>query len=154
MSTELSLSRDITADPARVWGVLTDLEHAADNLSSVSRVEVLTDGPYRIGTRWRETRSMLGREETQEMTVTESEALGFTRIESTDGDTHYVTTFTLKALHPGTRLTMTFSGGGATEETGTLKKLAAKIVSPVGDRVAKKAVETDLEDIAKAAERR
>ncbi|GMA41435.1 SRPBCC family protein [Mobilicoccus caccae] len=153
MSNELTLTRDIAAEPTKVWAVLTDVEAAAEILEDVSAVETLTDGPYRVGTRWRETRSMLGRESTQEMTVTEVEALGFTRIESAADDAHYVTTFKLEATHPGTRLTMTFTGEPA-EETGTFKKLAAKVMAPVGNAAARKSMESDLDDIAKAAEAR
>lgn len=149
MSTEQSASRDLSADPARVWAVLTDLDHAADVFSDVSRVEKLTDGPFRIGTRWRETRGSA----TRELTVTDSEALGLIRVEADGDGAPQVTTYSLKALHPGTRLTISVTGG-VDEEAGTLKKIAAKLGAPVADRAARKGVESDLDDIAQAVERR
>ena len=50
-----------------------DVEHAADTLSGIGAVEMLTEGPYAVGTRWRETRSMMGMTASEEMEVTEVE---------------------------------------------------------------------------------
>lgn len=152
MSNEQSVTRDIAAEPTRVWAVLTDLDSAAETLSGVKHVEILTEGPFRIGTRWRETRAAMGSDETFEMEVTELEALGFARIKATSEGARSVSTFKLEALHPGTRLTMTASGE-PTDEAGTLKKLAAKIVAPVvGNRALRSTLETEIEEIARAAE--
>lgn len=152
MST-VTVTRDIAAEPARVWAVITDIESSPETLKAVKSVELLTDGPYRVGTTWRETTSALGREETHEMKVTEVEALGFTRVDSVQEDATYVTTFKLEALHPGTRVTMTFDGAPA-EDAGALKKLAAKVIAPLGDKAIRSHMESDLADIAAAAESR
>lgn len=146
-----TLARDIEADPDRVWAVLTDLDHAEQNLSGVERIERLTEGPYRVGTRWRETRTMLGKESTQEMEVTDLEALGSTTVASSAGGVRYTTTFRLEALHPGTRLTMEFAGDA--HEAGALTKIAAKVMGPLGNKAARQAMEKDLDDIVAAAER-
>ena len=53
------VSRDIAAEPARVWAVLTDLDGANGVFTEVSSVERLTDGPVRLGTRWRDLRAAL-----------------------------------------------------------------------------------------------
>lgn len=36
-----------------MWEVLTDLEQAPQTLSGVTSVQLMTDGPYAVGTRWR-----------------------------------------------------------------------------------------------------
>ena len=146
-----SLSRDIAAEPTRVWSVLTDLERAPEIHPGVSAVEKLTDGPVRLGTRWRETRAATGRDETHEREVVEHEALGLLRIAEGDGKTRSVTTYTLTALHPGTRLTVSVDEE-ATEDAGTLAKMAMKVMAPVGQQLAKRSLTADLDAIARAAE--
>lgn len=69
------VERVIRASPERVWEALTDLQGTERVLSGVERIEVLTEGGFAVGTRWRETRRMLGREATEEMYVTASEPL-------------------------------------------------------------------------------
>src|SRR5689334_10465002 len=68
---ELSVSREIAAPPARVFAVASDLRNAAGRVRAITKLEVLTDGPIRVGTRFRETRKMGRREATEEMEVLE-----------------------------------------------------------------------------------
>ena len=124
---QVQIERDVAASPEEVWRVLTDLDHAAENLSGVSRVELLTDGPYTVGTRWRETRKMFGKEATEEMRVTAVEAPTRTTVEADSAGVNYVTVFTLTPTGDGTRLAMAF--------TATSKMMAR-----------------DLENIARRAE--
>ena len=99
---EITLSRIIEAPPARVWQVLTDLDHAAETLSGVLRVEVLTDGPYALGTRWRETRKMFGREASEELWVADNDPLRRTQVRASSGGVDYVTEFVLTPVtEPG-----------------------------------------------------
>lgn len=67
----ITVSGTISAPRERVWRVLTDLDNAPTLIPSITSVERLTDGPYAAGTRWRETRTMLGRTETHELEVAE-----------------------------------------------------------------------------------
>ena len=66
----IEVERLVRAPADRLWAILTDIAHADQTLSGVTRVEPLTEGPYRVGTRWRETRRMFGREDTQQLRVT------------------------------------------------------------------------------------
>jgi len=147
----IELHRDVEAAPESVWAVLTDLEHAAETLSGVTRVEVLTDGPYRVGTRWRETRTMLGKEATEEMEVTAVEAPVATTIEAESGGVHYRTVFTLAPAAGGARLTMAFSARQP-ERTSRLQRLIWPVLGRLGVRVSTKVMTRDLEDIARRAE--
>ncbi len=150
-SHKIVLSRETTAAPDRVWSVLTDLESAPETLSGVVSVEVLTEGPYRVGTRWRETRSMVGRKETQEMSVTAVQPLQSTRIEAAASGVEYVTTFDLEPLHPGTRLTMRFEG--VQPEANALQRATWAVMGPIGLRITRKVMVGDLDEIVTAAER-
>src|SRR5690606_20498281 len=60
MAHEVTLSRRVAAPPEAVWEVLTDLDQAARRLTQVTDLHVISDGPYAVGTRWRETRRMMG----------------------------------------------------------------------------------------------
>jgi carbon monoxide dehydrogenase subunit G len=60
----------ISADVARVFEVLTDLDRMPDWMPSVHWVENLTGGPLRKGSRLAETRDHGGRERTTELEVT------------------------------------------------------------------------------------
>lgn len=147
---KITIARIVAAPPETVWEVLTDLDHAAETLSGVTRVEVLTEGTYAVGTRWRETRKMMGREETQEMYVTEVEAPASTTIEADAAGVHYVSTFTLTKRAAGTELAMTFAGDQP--DPSGLQKLAWTIFGRLGLRMTRKVMARDLDDIAKRAE--
>ncbi|WP_338672372.1 SRPBCC family protein [Streptomyces sp. SCSIO 30461] len=147
----VSVEQRIAAPAAHVWEAMTDLRGMDRVLSGVERVEVLTDGPFREGTRWRETRRMLGKEATEEMYVTASEPPGRYVVEADSQGAHYVSEFTLQPLGPETTVVrMTFSAvppGGA-------MGLLAKVLGGLGARAVRKAIARDLADIAAAVEGR
>lgn len=153
MSDSVNISRDTDAAPDRVWAVLTDIDAAPQILEHVTEVEKLTDGPYRVGTRWRETREVLGAGVTQEMEVLTSEALGKTQIATHVNGVDYTTTFTLTARHPGTTLSVSIDGAPQ-EEVGTLKRLANKVTGAVANKALHSAMTKDVEQIIEVAEGR
>ncbi|MCS6711578.1 SRPBCC family protein [Brachybacterium sp. EF45031] len=145
--------RLIAARPEVVWSVLTDLENATTFLSGVESVEVLTPGPYAVGTRWRETRSMLGMRGTEEMQVVEVDAPHRTTVTAAHKGTQYRSEFLLEPV-PGdqTKLTTVF-GASSPARTGALA-MVGRALGALGMRVTTKAMDTDLADIAAEAERR
>jgi len=149
-SNRIEITRDVAAPPETVWRVLTDLAHAADTLSGVTRIEVLTDGDYHVGTTWRETRKMLGKEVTEEMEVTAVEAPRRTTIESDSSGVHYVSEFRLEPTADGTRLTMSFAG--EQRDLSVLRKVTWAVFGKLGLKAAGKMMARDLEDIAARAE--
>lgn len=149
----LTLERSIDAPTDAVWRVLTDLEGTAAVLSGVTRVERLAGAGYSIGTRWRETRTMLGREATEEMEVVGIEPGRSTTIAAESHGMRYRTEFTLEPTGggAGTLLRMRFSG--AHESPSWIQRAAAKLTARLGMAATRKAMEQDLADIAAAAER-
>jgi len=65
------VSQLIRAPLERVFAAFTDLPRSAEIIPAIKRIEMLTDGPMRIGTRWRETRVMFGKEATEEMAISD-----------------------------------------------------------------------------------
>ncbi|MBW7904147.1 MAG: SRPBCC family protein [Phycisphaerae bacterium] len=59
----------INAPPEAVFAVASDFPNAAQRIRGISKMEMLTPGPVGVGTRFRETRVMFGREATETMEV-------------------------------------------------------------------------------------
>lgn len=106
----VELQRTVQAPVERVWDVLTDVARADQILTGVTEVELITQGPYRVGTRWRETRRMFGKDATEQLEVTVVEPPTRTVVEADSGGVHYVTEFRLApAAGDVTRLAMSFT---------------------------------------------
>lgn len=146
----VQVEREIAAPPQTVWEVVTDLDHAAETLSGVTRIEVLTDGPYAVGTRWRETRRMMGKEETQELQVTEVDAPRRTTVEAESDGVHYVSTLTVTPTASGTHLLMTFAADQP--HPSRWQRLAWAALGGLGLRLSRRVMARDLDDIARRAE--
>lgn len=147
---EVEVRRHVGAPVQRVWQVATDLTGSPQVLRGVDAVEVLTAGPFDVGTRWRETRTMMGRSATEEMTVTAVEPQSSYRVEAASRGAHYVSTLAFApSADGGTDMTMTFGG----RPTSTVARVLGAVTAPLGRRAVTKALQQDLDDIAAAAER-
>ncbi|EYT57604.1 carbon monoxide dehydrogenase [Dietzia sp. UCD-THP] len=150
---QLDLSRHVAADPATVWAVLTDIPSAHLTLSGVLAVEILTDGPYEPGLRWRETRKMFGMKSTEEMMVLAAEPPNATTIVAESGGTEYKTVFTITPdADGGSTLRMRF--GAHTAHAPAASRVAMMVMGRFAERSTRRAMEQDLADIAAEAERR
>ena len=58
--TNPTVEIQVAAPVERVFEVFTDLEHSAERVSNIQEIEVLTTGGFELGTRWLETREVLG----------------------------------------------------------------------------------------------
>jgi carbon monoxide dehydrogenase subunit G len=148
---EITVSRHVHATPEEVWAVLTDLDAAPTTLRGVSRVERVAGPAYDVGTRWRETRRILGKEETQEMEVTASAPARRTTVEARSGGVEYRTVFTLEPAEEGSLLTVCF--GASHPDPTWLQRVTAAVFGPVGAALTAKLLAQDLADIAVVAER-
>lgn len=70
MKTVCTVSRKYAAPVERVFAQLSDIENAAGRVPGILKIEMLTDGPVGVGTRFRETRKMFGKETTETMEFT------------------------------------------------------------------------------------
>lgn len=141
------VTRQIAAPIESVFDVFTDLPRAADRISGIESVEMLTDGPFAVGTRWKETRKMMGKLATETMWITAVELNRSYTAEAESCGTHYTTMFTFEPADGGTRVTMSFAGQPMT--------LLAKLMSPLGRLMSgaiKKMLAKDLDDLAAACE--
>lgn len=67
----IKVTSRVKAPISRVFQMMTDLESAPDRIPGIIRMEVLTDGPVGVGTRFRETRIMFKRETSEVMEIVE-----------------------------------------------------------------------------------
>lgn len=67
----LRVQTTIDAPAERVFAAVSDFAAAPAMIDGVERVEMLTDGPVGVGTRFGETRVVLGRRATEQMEVTD-----------------------------------------------------------------------------------
>ncbi|MPY59072.1 SRPBCC family protein [Streptomyces spongiae] len=150
-SRSVVVERRIAAGQGPVWEALTDLGGMERVLSGVTKVEILTDGAFGVGTRWRETRRMFGKDATEEMWATAGEPPERYVVEAESHGTHYVSEWLLRADGPSaTTVRMTFSA----EVPGGITGLLARILGGVGARAVSKAIAKDLDDVASAIEGR
>lgn len=143
-SRSVVVERRVSASQGRVWEALTDLGGMERMVSGVAKVEVLTEGGFGVGARWRETRRMFGKDATEEMWVTESEPPERYVVEAESHGSHYVSEWVLRPDGPATTVRMTFTA----VPTGAVAGLLAKVLGGVGARSVSKAVARDLDDVA------
>lgn len=67
---KINQSIRINAAPREVFDVVSDVETSPDRIDWFEKVDMLTDGPVRAGTKWRETRRMNGKQSVEEWEMT------------------------------------------------------------------------------------
>lgn len=148
MKTATVTSR-LEAPVEAVFTAFTDLEHVADRVSGIKRIAVLTPGEFRFGTRWLETREVLGRLDEAEMEVTAFERnRGYTITHHKAGAT-INTVFTFEPDGEATQVTIEF----ALESDGVPPGLFAPVSWAIAGKV-KEALAQDLDDMRQAVEPR
>ena len=150
MDHTTSLTQHINAPADKVWAVISDIPGSAATLSGIEAVQMLSDGPYGEGTRWKETRKMMGRSETVEMWVAQADPPRSTTVKALQGGADYTTRFTLADRDGGTDLTLTF--GAELANPTRWSKLTMAVFGKLGMNMTRKALAKDLADIAAKAE--
>lgn len=132
-----------------LWDVATDLEHAAENISGIASTTVLTKGGFGVGTRWRETRRMLGRDASEEMEITAVEPGRSYTAEASSSGMHYVTVWDFHPADEGSEVVMRFSG----TPVSRLSKVVSPMMSAMSSSM-EKMMRQDMADLAAAAANR
>jgi carbon monoxide dehydrogenase subunit G len=144
----ISVTHHIDAAPDVVFDLCTDLDHFADRISGITACERLTDGPVGVGTRFRETRKMFGKEATEEMEFTAFQRPTFYQLSCDSCGAHYETDFRFSPEDGGTRIELEFRVTPVTFIAKLMTPLSMMMTGPL-----KKVLEKDLADIQTAAER-
>ncbi len=96
----------VIAPPARVFAIAADIPRINNIIPSITRVEVLTPGPTRVGTRWRETRKAGPGSAAVELEVIAFDPDRFMTIVGTMAGTRYTSTFTFQPIPEGTQVSL------------------------------------------------
>lgn len=144
---KLELSRRIEAPRERVFEVFTDFDHAADRISAIKRIEVLTDGPAGKGTRFRETRIMFGKEATETMEVTDFQPNRSYTVCANSCGAIFESTFTFTPEGSATQVVMT-----VTTRPVTMLAKVATLFSFLCAGMMKKMMAQDMDDLARFLE--
>lgn len=150
--TNLEVSRDVSASAGVVWAVMTDIENAEDTISAIQSIVILSEPQaFDVGTRWRETRTMFGKQATEEMWISSVDPGASYVAEAESNGAKYTTT--MKVVATGERSSRVSMSFGA-KPTGTMAKVMGATLGKLFENATRKALAQDLDDIAAVAEAR
>lgn len=140
----------IAASRAAVWRAITDIEHAADVISGIQKVELLAKpAEGLVGLTWRETRLLFGKPASAEKRITDAKEQESYTTRAEDSGFVFVATLQLT----GTDGAVTLTSRHDSIPQGFLAKLQAIPMTLFFKGVARKALQQDLDDIKAAVER-
>jgi uncharacterized membrane protein len=146
--TKCTITEFINVPIEHVFERMSDFENCPDRIENIVRVEMLTEGPVGVGTRFKETRVMFKREATEEMKVVEFNRPNSYALSAYSCGCEYNSRFRFKPKDGGTEVEMTFEG--------VPKKLLAKIMAflmkPMMKMVVKEC-KKDLADVKQSLEK-
>ena len=133
----------IRAELKDVFEAFSDLEKVEERISGIKKIEILNaSAQMQVGTKWRETRVIFGKEATEEMWVTELMKNKSYVVEAESHGTHYRSTYTFKEAEDGILVKMIFEG---TPLTFTSKLMSVMMIFFAGST--RKLLEKDMKDL-------
>ena len=136
---KVTVERLIDAPKEQVFDVVARIENFEKAVPHLTKVEMLTDTTRGVGTRFRETRVMKGREASTELEVTEYIANERIRLVSDTGGAIWDSVFTVSAANGDTRLKL--------EMDARPHSFVAKLVTPFLIGMITNAVAEDMDAV-------
>ena len=140
--TTVTVATVVAAPVERVFEAFTDVEHSAGRVSNIQKIEMLTVGGVKLGSRWLETRQVLGRSDSAEMEVTAFERNRTYTITHKKAGARIEAVFTFAPEGEGTRVQIEFILRSHGLPPGALSPVRAAIANKVRDVIGH-----DLEDL-------
>ena len=141
----VTVTRVIESSADVVFRTVADIGRFSQAVPHIVNVEFLSELRSGVGTRFRETRVMDGREASTELEVTEYVENDHVRIVSETGGAIWDTVFTVSPAGEGTELTMVMDARPQT--------LSARLAVPLMLRMVKGAVAKDMDAVKAFCER-
>lgn len=141
----------INSNKEVIWAVICDIENSDKNISGIIHVEVLNK-PKKgiIGLKWREARTMFGKEATEVMWITDAVTNQYYKTRAESHGAIYVSTLSIEPRGEACVLSMAFEG----EAVSFGAKVGNFLMGKMMMKSTKKALLVDLEDIKRAVEGR
>ena len=147
----VSVETIVNAPADKVFTAFTDFHNAAERISGIKSLTVLTEGPIAVGTKFRETRIMMGREATEEMEITTFEPGRRYTVEADSCGCHYHTEFTFDEVDGVTTVRCQFTGKPVT----MFAKVMMVLMKPMQNKLAGmccSAIQGDMNDLRAVVE--
>lgn len=132
--------REVAAPADLVFEVVSDIHRFREVIDAIVDVEMHTEGPIGVGTRFRETRLMNGREASTTLEITEYQPPRRVRLVADEHGTVWDTTFDVEAAGPQSCVLVMRMEGRA-------HKILAKLMNPFIRGMIQRAVEGDMDAV-------
>ena len=140
----LEVSKQINAGQDAVFAVFSDLEKIAERITDIVKLEILARGDkVGVGTRWRETRVMFGKQATEEMEITSFTAPTGYRVEAKSHGSHYISEYRFQSQGQGTLVTMTFRA----EPLNLFTRVMGFLMAPMMRKTMVNCLDKDMTDL-------
>jgi Polyketide cyclase / dehydrase and lipid transport len=143
-----ALTELIAAPAADVFALFSDLENAAGRIQAIVKLELLTPAPVGKGTRFRETRVMMGREHAEVMEIIDFDPPRSYVVHCVSCGMEYRTQFRFVPVNGGTRVEQEFDGRPLTLFAKLMAPLSQWMLGPM-----QRCLEQDVRDLKQIAER-
>lgn len=144
---KLRVSSEIAAPVGDVFNLFTDIEHAAEHVTAIQEIQMMSTGPLNLGTRWIETREVLGRIDDAQMEITAFERNRAYTVTHHKGGVRIDTVFTFDPTPAGTDVSIEFE----LNSQGLPPGLLSPLEWAVGGKV-RHALSDDLDDLKRSVE--
>lgn len=138
----------INATKVEVFNAFTDLKNLSKNIRAIKSIKLLTPGEVGIGSKFKETRIMFGKESSETMEITQFSPPDYFKEEAQSNGMHYATEWRFIDEGGKTKVSIDFSG---TATTLTAKLLNLLFTFMAGGM--KKAFLADMDDLKKILEK-
>ena len=145
----VKVSLDIKSPREKVFRAASNVDGFEKNIKGITRIEKLSEGPSGLGTRWKETRMMFGKESIEEMWFSKFEPPFSYEVSSDSHGVKYLTVFHFEDLGSSlTRVSVVFSG----EAKSFFARIMGFLMAPLMRGTIKKLLKKDLKDLAHSLE--
>ncbi|MEM7361282.1 MAG: SRPBCC family protein [Pseudomonadota bacterium] len=142
--SQTKVSRVIDAPIVSVFKVIADCSQYAIAVPHILETEILSDTKSGVGTRFRETRDMNGRQATTEIEISELEENRLIRFMSDSGGTTWDSLYTFSEEQGQTSMTLVMEARPY--------KLLARLFNPLIKGMVQKALESDMDAVKQYCE--
>ncbi len=106
---KITVQETIDAPIDQVFEVFSDVENTQQRISAISKVEILSKVKSGKGVRWRETRTMFGKEATEEMEITKADKPNSYTVKAASHGAAYTSIYSFRTQDDSTIIELEFT---------------------------------------------